>query len=144
MAQTRYGVRDEVKDSIEAFYRAFSHKNVKSLEQAWVQAPYAILAGPQGEIHQGWEQISAFFSQRFDQLEDVKIVAKLANMVCHVVGDVAWLAGTERRVMTSGESQNLEELTVTCVMQRLGTGWQLVSYHASRPSPSPALSGASS
>lgn len=141
MGRPRYGVRDEVKDSIDLFYRALSNKSLKGMEQAWVHAPYAVVAGPHGEIQQGWEEVSAFFAHRFDQLADVKIVAKLSNMVCHVVGDVAWLSGKERRILTQGEEQEMEELRVTCVLQRLGTNWQLVSYHASLPVPdqTPAL-----
>lgn len=135
----RYGVRDEVKSTAEAFYRAISHGSLKGVVALWLHSSYAAVAGPSGEMHQGWDQVAAYWQHRMQQLEGTKVSAKLHGMVCHAVGDVAWLSGTERRVVTRGEEIEREELRVTCVLQREGTNWQIVSYHASLPAEPDAL-----
>jgi ketosteroid isomerase-like protein len=133
MGRTRYGVRDEIKDTADAFYRAVSAKNLKAIEALWVHVPYAAVAGRSGEICQGWEQVRRYWEERFRQLGTVKVSARLTHMVFHAVGDVAWLSGTEIRTITDGDQIRTETLRMTCVMEREGTGWQIVSYHASQP-----------
>ncbi|HEX6506179.1 MAG TPA: nuclear transport factor 2 family protein [Chloroflexota bacterium] len=133
MGRSRYGVQDEVKDTATKFYRAVSNKNLKAIDSIWAHEPYASVAGRSGEIRQGWNQVRAYWEQRFRQLGSVRVDAKLRNSMCHAVGDVAWLSGTEIRIITDGDSRRQEELRMTVVLERRGSGWQIVSYHASEP-----------
>jgi ketosteroid isomerase-like protein len=133
MGRTRYGVRDEIKDTAEAFYRAVSAKNLKAIDTLWVHVPYATVAGRSGEIRQGWEQVRRYWEQRFRQLGNVTVSARLTRMAFHAVGDVAWLSGTEIRTIKDGDLIRTETLRMTCVMEREGTGWRISSYHASQP-----------
>jgi ketosteroid isomerase-like protein len=65
-------------------------------------------------------------------------------MNCHAVGDVAWISGTELRTVSSGAAERQEQLRMTCVLERQGTGWHIVSYHVSEPAePAEMLADAS-
>lgn len=139
MGRTRYSVRDEIKDTAESFYRAVSNKNMKAIDSVWVHAPYAAVAGRSGQIRQGWDQVRAYWETRFHQLGDTRVNARLRNMVCHAIGDVAWLSGTEIRTITDPEGVRTESLRMTCVLERQGMGWQIVSYHVSEPAENNAV-----
>lgn len=133
MGRARYGVHDEIKDTAEAFYRALSSKNLRAIDDIWVHAPYAAVAGRSGEIRQGWAQVQRYWEQRFQQLAGTTVRVRLTRMVCHAVGDVGWLSGTEIRTITEGDDTRVETLRMTCVMERKGMRWQMVAYHASQP-----------
>jgi ketosteroid isomerase-like protein len=136
MGRSRYGVRDEIKETAEALYRAVSNKNLKAIDNLWAHEAYASVAGRSGKLRQGWPSVRGYWEQRFAQLGDIRVVAKLRNMNCHAVGDVAWLAGTELRTVTEGDHVRYEELRMTAVLERKGSRWQIVSYHASEAAPS--------
>ncbi|MBV9279971.1 MAG: nuclear transport factor 2 family protein [Chloroflexi bacterium] len=131
MERARYGVRDEIRDTVESFYRAVTNKNLKAVDQEWLQVPYAAVAGRSGHIRQGWPAVRGYWEQRFRQLGDVRVSARLRDSIVHAVGDVAWLSGTEIRTITGGEQTRQEVLRMTCVLERVGSRWQIVSYHVS-------------
>lgn len=131
MGRARYSVRDEIKDTAECFYRAVSTKNMKLIDEVWSHESYATVAGRSGHIRQGWDQVRAYWEQRFVQLDGVKVSARLKSPLVHAVGDVAWLSGTEIRLVTHDEDMRQENLRMTAVLERRGTGWLIVSYHAS-------------
>lgn len=131
--RTRYGVREEIRETAESFYRAVSNKNMKAIDNVWAHDAYSAVAGRSGALRQGWEQVRAYWELRFRQLGDVRVSAKLKSPLVHAVGDVAWLSGTEIRTITQGDDVRKEELRMTCVLERRGTGWQIVSYHVSEP-----------
>lgn len=130
MGRDHYGVRDEVKDTAERFYRAVTNKNLKGIDMVWAQVPYASVAGRSGHMRQGWGAVRGYWEERFTQLGEIKVVAKLQDVVVHAVGDVAWVSGTELRTITDGEIRH-ERLRMTAVLERKGDQWQIVSYHAS-------------
>lgn len=134
MERAHYGVREEIKDTADAFYRALSNKNLKAVEQVWAHVPYAAVAGRSGELRQGWEGVRTYWAQRFQRNSDVTVKVKLAQMVCHAVGDVGWLSGTEVRTITGPDGQTVQRLRVTLVLERQDVSWQIVSYHVSLPS----------
>lgn len=147
MNRSRYGVHDEIKDAAEALYRAISAKNLKAVDDLWAHVPYAAVAGRGGSIGQGWDQVHGYWERRFRELGDTTVTARLRNAVSHAVGDVAWLSGTEFRTIRHGDDTRIEELRMTAVMERKGSRWQLVSYHASEPaarSDAPVLTEAAS
>jgi ketosteroid isomerase-like protein len=131
MGGARYSVREELKETAESFYRAVTSRNLKALDALWVRAPYATVAGPSGTIHYGWDRVHLFWDLRFSQLGSAKVSVKLVDAVCHAVGDVGWLSGTERRTVTLEGSSRREDFRMTCILERTGSGWQLVSYHVS-------------
>lgn len=133
MGRDRYRVPDEVKETAEAFYRAVTSKNLRAIEATWAHTSYAAVAGRSGELRQGWTNVLGYWEQRFRQLGDIKVVAKLQRPLVHAVGDVAWLSGTEIRTITDGSEVRREELRMTAVLERTGTQWAIVSYHASEP-----------
>jgi len=128
-----YGVRDEIRDTLERFYRAISSKNLKGVESALSQAPYTSLAGRKGDILQGWYEIRRYWEQRFRQWDGAKVTTRLTGVACHAIGDVGWISGTEIRTLSDGDQVRQERLRMTSVLERAGTNWQIVSYHVSRP-----------
>lgn len=137
MDRARYSVREEVKDTIEAFYRALSSRNLKALSNLWAHEPYAAVAGRTGDLQQGWEQVYRYWEQRFRRLDGSQMGVRLLRMSCHAVGDVAWVTGMERRTVTEGDQSTQEDLRMTAVLERKGTGWEIVLYHVSMPKDPP-------
>jgi ketosteroid isomerase-like protein len=133
MGATKYGVRDEIKDTTETFYRAVTNKNLRAIDGIWAHTPYAAVAGRSSHLRQGWPEVRIYWEERFRDLGDIKVVAKLHRPLVHAVGDVAWLSGTEIRTISDGGEVRREELRMTAVLQRTGDQWQIVSYHASEP-----------
>ena len=85
MGRGRYGVRDEVKDTAEAFYRAVSNKNMKAIDAIWAHEAYTTVAGRSGHIRMGWPQVRGYWEQRFRQLGDITVSARLKTSICHAV-----------------------------------------------------------
>jgi ketosteroid isomerase-like protein len=133
MPQARYRVPDEIKDTAEAFYRALSNRNMRAVEDIWAHEPYAAVAGRSGRLRQGWPQVRSYWEDRFGQFGNAKVTVRLRNSVCRAVGDVAWLSGIEVRTVKEDDHVRQEELRMTCVLERRGTNWQIVLYHASEP-----------
>lgn len=133
MGRARYSVRDEIRDTIEGFYRAIAQKNLKGVEKAWAQEPYVALAGRKGDLRQGWDRIRDYWEQRFRQWNGLTVTTRLSGMTCHAVGDIAWASGLEVRTLSDGERTRQETLRMTAVLERKGTTWQIVSYHVSIP-----------
>jgi ketosteroid isomerase-like protein len=144
MGRTRYSVPDEIRDTIEAFYRAISSKNLRAIDQTWAQVPYASVAGRSSQLCQGWAQVRGYWELRFQQLGSTRVMVRLKGPVVHAIGDVAWVSGTEIRTVTEGDTVRQERLRMTAVFERRGTRWEIVSYHASEPAETaPALASAS-
>ena len=133
----RYSVREEIKDTAESFYRALSTRNLKTIDKIWAHEQYAAVVGPYGKVEQGWPGVHQFFVRRFQQLAGTTITVRLSNIVLHVVGDVAWFSGTERRTIREGDGVRQEDLRATVVLERKSSGWQIVSYHVSQPAEEP-------
>jgi ketosteroid isomerase-like protein len=131
MERVRYRVHDEIKDTADAFYRAVSNRNLKAMDGLWAHVPYASVAGRSGGIRQGWPQVRGYWEHRFQQAGSTRVTVRLKNSICHAVGDVGWLSGTEIRTVTEEDSTRQEVLRMTAVLERTGANWQIVSYHAS-------------
>jgi ketosteroid isomerase-like protein len=146
MEATRYGVRDEIRDTTEEFYRAVSKKSLKGIDLVWTHEKYTTVAGKSGAMQLGWPAVRGYWERRFRELGETVVRARLRSSVCRAVGDVAWVSGTEIREVSHGDEKRREELRMTCVLERRGTQWQIVSYHASEPSRSgsPAVVSAAS
>ncbi|MGI8824676.1 MAG: nuclear transport factor 2 family protein [Chloroflexota bacterium] len=132
MARARYGIREEIRDAIDAFYRALTHENLKAVEAIWAQVPYASVAGRSGDVQQGWDGVRRYLEQRFRKGQPL-VKVRLTKMLCHAIGDVAWVSGTEIRTISTPDGPKDERLRMTGVLERQGSGWQIVSYHASLP-----------
>lgn len=139
MGGARYSVRDEIRETAEAFYRAVSNKNLKAIDGLWAHEPYASVAGRSGHLRQGWAAVHSYWETRFRELGETRVSARLRGSVAHAVGDVGWVSGTEIRTITEGDQQRREELRMTAVLERRGTRWQIVSYHVSEGAQSIAM-----
>lgn len=135
MRPVKYGVHDEIKQTAETFYKAISNKNLGAIDTIWAHTPYAAVAGRSSHLRQGWPEVRKYWEERFRDLGEIRVVAKLQRPVVHAVRDVAWLSGTELRTVTDGEHVRREELRMTAVLQRTDDQWQIVSYHASEAAP---------
>src|SRR5436305_4171458 len=113
MPTTRYGVHDEIKHTAETFYKAVTNKNMRAIDSIWAHMPYAAVAGRSSHLRQGWPAVRGYWEERFRDLGEIKVVAKLQRPVVHAVGDVAWLSGTECRTITDGDAVRREDLRMT-------------------------------
>lgn len=131
MDRSRYGVPDEIKETIESFYRAVTKKNLRGVGEQWAHEPYAAVAGRSSALQHGWPAVEAYWKRRFSELGPITVKAKLTRPVVRAVGDVAWVSGTEIRTITEGDEQRQERLRMTAVLERCNANWVIVSYHAS-------------
>jgi ketosteroid isomerase-like protein len=131
MGRARYSVREEIRDTVDSFYRAISNRNLKAVDAVWAHTAYATVAGSSGTIHHGWEGVRNFWDMRFRHVDARDVNVKLVSAACNAVGDVGWMSGIERRTYKTDEACRVEDFRMTCVLERTGSGWQIVSYHVS-------------
>src|SRR5947209_15573937 len=108
MGRARYGVPDEIRETIESFYKAVTKKNLKGVGEQWAHESYAAVAGRSSELQHGWPSVEAYWRRRFSELGPITVRAKLTRPVVRAVGDVAWVSGTEIRTITDGGEQRQE------------------------------------
>ena len=86
MGRARYGVPDEIRETIESFYKAVTKKNLKGVGEQWAHESYAAVAGRSSELQHGWPSVEAYWRRRFSELGPITVRAKLTRPVVRAVG----------------------------------------------------------
>ena len=127
---------EKVKAANQAFYEAFSGRDMKRMEHMWSQEPHVRAIHPASkEVLSGWEAVRKSWEEVFGRFEQISISMKDAQV--RVDQNVAWIVGPEqfqgRRV--GGEAVTFTALG-TNVFEKQGGNWLMVHHHGSRP-PTP-------
>jgi ketosteroid isomerase-like protein len=130
---------DELKLADEAFYKAFSDRDIWAMAQLWskddgVSAVFPAKAKP----YFGWDDIRRSWQESFDHNRDVKIKSLAGAIFAKGdnEGDVAWIIDStqfESFQTQTGQPVLMPNVLSTKIFERRDGKWLLVHYHASQP-----------
>ena len=121
--------REAVLAANEAFYRAFSCRNLSEMRLLWWQGTTSLCVHPGGQVLTGWESIRASWESIFrntDLLEiDTEIIkAEIGTSLAYVV--------VRETVLQSSRGRKLKAQSMaTNLFQKMAQRWYLVHHHGS-------------
>ena len=121
--------RETVLAANEAFYRAFSHRNLREMSILWWQGTTSLCIHPGSQVLTGWESIRASWESIFrntDLLEiDTEIIkAEIGTSLAYVV--------VRETVLQSSRGRKLKAQSMaTNLFQKMAQRWYLVHHHGS-------------
>jgi ketosteroid isomerase-like protein len=113
----------------QAFYDAFSNRDIKSMNLLWWQGTTSLCVHPGGEVLIGWETIRASWESIFrntDSFEiDVEVVkVELDKALAYVI--------VREMVLQSSRGRSLKAQSIaTNIFQKMAQKWYLVHHHGS-------------
>jgi ketosteroid isomerase-like protein len=124
---------EQVKAANQAFYEAFSGRDMKRMDQIWSHERHVRIIHPASkEILSGWDAVRKSWEETFANFEQVTISMKDAEV--RVGQHVAWIVGHEQ---LQGRRPGGEVVTgpvlATNVFEKQGDHWLMVHHHGSRP-----------
>lgn len=113
----------------QAFYDAFSQRNIGDMNRLWWQGSSSLCIHPGGRVIMGWEEIQASWEAIFrntDSLEiDLEIIkAEIDRALAYVV--------VRETVLQSSRGRSLKAQSIaTNIFQKMAQKWYLVYHHGS-------------
>ena len=113
----------------QAFYHAFSNRDIKSMRMLWWQGSTSLCVHPGGTILTGWDSIQASWESIFkntDSLEiDIEIIkVEIDKALAYVVvREIVLQSSRGRRLKAQSMATNL--------FQNMAQKWYLVHHHGS-------------
>ena len=138
---------DELKLANEAFYDAFSNRDIWTMGQLWVKEDYSSSIFPAGSKPAfGWDNVRRSWQQTFDHNRDIKIesLAGLIQPQGEDDGDIAIvLDSTQFKSFQTqtGQPVMMPNVLTTKIFERRDGNWLLVHYHAHQPGLKPPTAG---
>jgi len=130
-AQPQPSEIDAVKAANQAFYSAFSARDIAAMQKAWSSGADIQNIGPTSKsVIVGWDKIGKGFEALFATFPELKATMEPE---IKIVDAVAWATGIERvqRKDKAGAISSTDNL-VTNIFQKQGGRWLMVHHHASR------------
>ena len=121
---------DAVKAANQAFYSAFSARDVAAMQKVWSSNADIQNIGPTNKsVTVGWDKMGKGFEGLFDTFPELN--ASMEPQI-KIVGVVAWATGIEQvqRKDKAGVSSSARNL-VTNIFQNQDGHWLMVHHHAS-------------
>ena len=121
--------RDVILATNEAFYHAFSQRNLQEMTSLWWQGSTSLCIHPGGQVILGWEEIRASWDSIFrhtDSLEiDIEIIKIEVDQALSyvVVGETVLQSSRGRKIKAQSIATN--------TFQKMAQKWYLVHHHGS-------------
>ena len=121
--------RETVLAANQAFYDAFSNRDLKSMNLLWWQGATSLCVHPGGNVLMGWETIRASWESIFRntdsfEIEIEVIKVEIERAIAHVV--------VREMVLQSSRGRKVKAPSVaTNIFQKMAQKWYLVHHHGS-------------
>ena len=121
--------KDIVLAANQAFYDAFSNRDLKSMNLLWWQGTTSLCIHPGGEVLIGWETIRASWESIFKNTNSLEIDLEVIKIeidraLAHVV--------VRETVLQSSRGRSLKAQSIaTNIFQKMAQKWYLVHHHGS-------------
>ena len=113
----------------QAFYDAFSHRDIKSMSLLWWQGSTSLCIHPGGRVIMGWEQIRASWESIFKNTDSVEIDIEIIKV--EIDQALAYVVVGET-VLQSSRGRKLKAQSIaTNLFQNMAQKWYLVHHHGS-------------
>jgi PhnB protein len=127
------GDLSEPRHALSQFYRAFNARDLTLMAENWDDSPDAVMDNPLGGITRGWPEIRSVYEQIFRAPN--RVTVELYDFSVHVVGDVFWAVGRERRAREGPSGQLNLAIRTSRLFRRREGRWRQVHHHGSFDDP---------
>lgn len=113
----------------QAFYKAFSNRDLKSMNLLWWLGSTSSCIHPGGEVLIGWETIKASWESIFANTTSLEIDIEIIGM--EVDRALAYVIVRET-VLQSSRGRSLKAQSIaTNIFQKMAQKWYLIHHHGS-------------
>ena len=121
--------KDIVLAANQAFYDAFSNRDIKSMNLLWWQGTTSLCVHPGGEVLMGWETIRASWESIFKNTNSLEIDIEVIKV--EIDRALAYVVVRET-VLQSSRGRSLKAQSIaTNIFQKMAQKWYLVHHHGS-------------
>ena len=121
--------QETVLEVNQAFYEAFSQRDIKKMNLIWWQGTTSLCIHPGSEVLIGWETIQASWESIFRNTNSLEISiepikVELDRAIAHVI--------VRETVLQSSRGQKLKAQSLaTNIFQKMAQKWYLIHHHGS-------------
>jgi ketosteroid isomerase-like protein len=120
---------EAVSAANEAFYRAFSNKDLKEMNLLWWQGSTSLCVHPGGKVIVGWETIRDSWESIFRNTDSFEIDIEVVKV--EIDSSLAYVVVREM-VLQSSRGRKAKALSMaTNIFQKMAQKWYLVHHHGS-------------
>ena len=113
----------------EAFYQAFSRRNLSAMMEIWLDAEHVECIHPGSPRLQGIAAIRYSWQQLFAQGEQLRF--HIVRHHCTQTGNLAIHSVSEQIESGSTSPANMAEIIATNIYELTTEGWRMILHHAS-------------
>lgn len=121
--------REVILATNQAFYDAFSHRDIGSMSRLWWQGSTSLCVHPGGRILMGWEEIRASWESIFNNTDSFEIELEIIKV--EVDQSLAYVIVREIVLQSSQGRKVKAPSTATNIFQKMAQKWYLVHHHGS-------------
>ncbi len=121
--------REAVLATNQAFYDAFEHRDIVSMNRWWWQGSTSLCVHPGGRVLMGWDIIQASWSSIFDNTDSLEIDVEIIKV--EVDQALAYVLVRETVLQSSRGRKVKAQSTATNIFQKMAQKWYLVHHHGS-------------
>ncbi len=121
--------REAVLTTNQAFYDAFSQRDISTMSGLWWQGSTSLCVHPGGRVITGWEEIRASWESIFSNTNSLEIDLEIIKLEAD--RSLAYIVVREIVLQSSRGRKFKAESTATNIFQKMAQKWYLVSHHGS-------------
>jgi len=113
----------------EAFYRAFSNRDIGSMRLIWWQGATSLCIHPGGKVLMGWESIQASWESIFRNTNSLEIDIEVIKV--EIDQAIAYVVVQEIVLQSSRGRKVKAPSLATNIFQKMAQQWYLIHHHGS-------------
>jgi ketosteroid isomerase-like protein len=113
----------------EAFYHAFSNRDLSAMSLLWWQGASSLCIHPGGQILTGWESIRASWEAIFRHTDALEIQTEIIK--AEIDQSLAYVVVRETVLQSSRGRKLKAQSMATNLFQKMAQKWYLVHHHGS-------------
>ena len=113
----------------QAFYTAFTNRELKSMNLVWWQGASSLCIHPGGQILRGWDEIQASWSTIFRHTDLLEIDLEILKV--EIDRSLAYVVVQEMVLQSSQGRRVKAPSTATNIFQKMAQKWYLIHHHGS-------------
>jgi ketosteroid isomerase-like protein len=121
--------REAVLAANEAFYCAFSSKDLKEMNLLWWQGSTSLCVHPGGRVLEGWETIRDSWESIFRNTDSFEIDIEVVKI--EIDSSLAYVVVREIVLQSSRGRKVKAPSIATNIFQKMAQKWYLVHHHGS-------------
>lgn len=126
---TDSSAQEAVLAANEAFYQAFSHRDLSAMSLLWWQGTTSLCIHPGGRVLRGWETIHASWESIFRHTDSLEI--EIDTLKIEIDQALAYVVVQETVLQISRGRKLKAQSLATNLFQKMAQKWYLVLHHGS-------------